>query len=133
MGPVELVPDDPLPERDCLARSANALARADDGVVRHSPGAWVKRIERADGIFRVQLIGEHKQEFEVERVIANVGHHPDHALSAELRMAWCESSDVPGTFAASLDSGPESLISSQARLLCIGCQEQRPPFGISLL
>jgi thioredoxin reductase len=122
MGPVELVPEDPLPERDCLARSANALARADDGVVRHWPGTWVKRIERADEGFRVQLIGEHKQEIEVERIIANVGYRPDHTLSAELHMAWCESSDAPRNLASTPSDEPERLLQPEPDYYVLGAK-----------
>jgi thioredoxin reductase len=122
MGPVALVPGDTLPERDCLARSANALARSDGGAVRHWPSTWVKRIERADGIFRVQLIGEHKQEIEVERIIANVGHRPDHALSAELHMAWCESTDAPRNLAANPGGGPERLLNPEPDYYVLGAK-----------
>lgn len=85
-GPVRRVADDPLPQRDQLARAANALAAAPRGCVAHWPGTWVEAIDYqpAAATFRVRLVGAYAATIEVDRVVANVGHRPDAALSAEL-------------------------------------------------
>lgn len=121
-GPIHLVPDDPLLERDVLARSANALAASDQGPVRNLPGTWVKLVERSGDGFRVQLIGEHKQELEVDRIIANVGYRPDHALSAELNMAWCELTDGPPNRAGQVAGGPQGLVHPEPDYYVLGAK-----------
>ncbi|HEX4148260.1 MAG TPA: hypothetical protein VHY20_04695, partial [Pirellulales bacterium] len=74
-GPLRLVSKDPLSERDRVARAANALAGnalagnalagSAHPAVTHLPGCWVKRIDFSAGTYRVQLVGEQKQEIEV--------------------------------------------------------------------
>jgi thioredoxin reductase len=121
-GPVRLIPSDRLPERDRVARAANALAAGGDGALTHWPGTWVKRVEWSAGMYHVQLVGDHKQEIEVERIIASVGYRPDHALAAELQMAWCSTTGAPRNLAASAGGGPERLLNPEPDYYVLGAK-----------
>jgi len=103
-APIARVPDDRLPERDRLARAANALAGSADGRVTHWPGTLVEAIEWQPAVerFGVTLAGRHEGLLEVERIIANVGYRPDNRLYAELHVHECYASQAPMKLAAAL-------------------------------
>jgi thioredoxin reductase len=89
--PLPLIANDPLVERDRLARLAAALAADDANHVTLLSGttvesvAWHADLER----FSVRLRGRHAGELEFDRIVANVGYRPDHALSSELQVEVC--------------------------------------------
>lgn len=107
-GPVALIPDDRLPERDRLARAANALAAAGSGAIVHWPASSVERIEAGDQRFKVTLSGQHAGEVEVDRIIANVGYRPDNRLYSELQVHECYVSGGPIELASALMKAPSA-------------------------
>jgi thioredoxin reductase len=80
---------DPLRERDRLAARANSLATRGEGHVEHHSQTVIDTIEShgPDRGFRVvgRRVGE-ELNWEVERVIANVGYLPDLSLCSELHV-----------------------------------------------
>lgn len=107
-GPIALIPDDPLPERDRVARAANALAAAGSGPIEHRPASSVERIEVDGDRFKATLLGRHAGEIEVDRIIANVGYRPDNRLYAELQLHECYATGGPIKLAASLLKAPSA-------------------------
>ncbi|HUY93408.1 MAG TPA: hypothetical protein VMV10_32075 [Pirellulales bacterium] len=133
-GPIALVPDDRLPERDRLARAANALAAAGKPIM-HWPATAIESIEPlADGGFRVMLSGQHAGEIEVDRIIANVGFRPDNRIYAELQVPECYASGGPMKLAAALakapsadclaqtSAGPEALLNPEPDFYILGAK-----------
>jgi len=132
--PITLVPNDKLPERDRLARAANALVGAADGPVTHWPDTLVEAIEwqPAAEKFSVTLAGRHGGVLEVERIIANVGYRPDNRLYAELHVHECYATQGPMKLAAALlgqasadcldqqIQGPASLFNPEPDFYIIG-------------
>lgn len=121
-GPIRHVPDDPLAARDRLARSANALAQEPPPWLRHLPGTWVKQLEPAAGGIGVRLIGEHKQELEIDRLIASVGHRPDHALAAELQVGWRPATGAPLPLSPDTAGGAQRLVLPEPDYYVIGAR-----------
>lgn len=134
-GPIALIPGDRLPERDRLARAANALAAAGEPIL-HWPATSIESIESpADGEgFRVTLSGERADEIEVDRIIANVGFRPDNRVYAELQVHECYASGGPMKLAASLAkspsadclaqvaAGPEALLNPEPDFYILGAK-----------
>lgn len=98
-GPMPLIADDPLPQRDRLAREANSLATTAGSPVIYWPGTEVDAIQPSDNGsgLKVRLLGQHAGEIEVDRILANVGYRPDHALYSELHVLVCQATDRPIT------------------------------------
>lgn len=132
-GPVALIAEDRLPERERLARAANALAES--GTVEYRPGTIVESIERTEtGGFRVQMIGKSASEIEVDRIIANVGYRPDNALWSELQVHECYATGGPMKLAAALAGqtsadcldqaavGPQALINPEPDFYVLGAK-----------
>lgn len=107
-GPIALIAEDRLPERDRLARAANVLAAAGQGPVTHWAASGVERVEVAGERFKVALSGRHAGEIEVDRIIANVGYRPDNRLYAELQVHECYVSGGPMKLAAALSTTPSA-------------------------
>lgn len=95
---------DTLPQRRRLSRLGNAIARGEVSGVEPVGGVFVERITREDSALRVHLADDHgrTREVEVDRIIANVGYHPDTSLTSELQVHLCYASDGPMKLAASL-------------------------------
>ncbi len=106
--PIPLIADDRLPERDRLARAANALATAGEGPVTHWSGTSMERIETRGDRFSVTLSGRHAGMIEVDRILANVGYRPDNSLYAELQVHECYVSGGPIKLAAALANTPST-------------------------
>jgi hypothetical protein len=134
-GPIPIIAEDRLTERDRLARAANALA-ADSGPIAHWPATAIERIESlaaAPGL-KVTLSGRHEGAIEVDRIIANVGHRPDNRLYAELQVHECYASGGPMKLAAALmrtpsadclnqtAQGPETLFNPEADFYILGAK-----------
>ena len=102
-GPIRLIPDDRLPERERLARAANRLAGDDCDHVTHWPETVVDALTHpGDGSFVVQLKGRHAGEVSVDRMIANVGYRPDRRIYSELQVHECYATDGPMKLSAAL-------------------------------
>jgi hypothetical protein len=133
-GPVPIIRDDRLPERDRLARAANALAASGAGPIVHWPATAIERIEPLDGKqgCKVTLSGKHAGTLEVERIVANVGYRPDNRLYAELQVHECYASGGPMKLAAALmrtpsadclnqtAQGPETLFNPEPDFYILG-------------
>ena len=95
--PFERIPDDPLPERDRLARRANALSRGEDARVRFHPSTTIESF--ADGpsqAIRVELGSpDRRQQLEVDRILGLVGFEPDSSLWSELQAHPCYATGGP--------------------------------------
>lgn len=101
--PMEVIPDDPLPERARLAGLANRLAAAEDPAVRFYAGRSVEAVRRRNTGFSVDLsMGEARETVDVDEVLALVGYHPDNAIYRELQVHECYASLAPMKLAAKL-------------------------------
>ena len=113
------IPEDPLPLRRALVEQANRIAA--DGVrgIRHLPGREVGSIARQPGgSLEVRLLGEEGEEIvTVDRILANVGYHPDRDLYSELQVHECYASSGPMKLAAAL------LSSGSTDCLALGGQD----------
>ena len=87
--PMPRNPGDAYRERERLAARANNLATRGDGNLEHQAQAMIEEIvsHGPDKGFRVTARCEGKPiVWEVDRVIGNVGHLPDHLLTRELHV-----------------------------------------------
>lgn len=126
-GPIAIIAGDRLPERDRLARAANALAAGGGGPLVHWPATAIERVELLAGGplagsptalgregempatgFTMTLSGQHGGAIEVDRIIANVGYRPDNRLYAELQVHECYASGGPMKLAAALMRTPSA-------------------------
>ena len=96
-GPIAAIPDDPFAERKRVIELANRLAADDANHVTLLTGTVVEAIAWHGDLdrFSVRLAGRHADEVEFDRVIANVGYHPDASIYRELQL-----SESPETGAA---------------------------------
>jgi hypothetical protein len=88
--PIKRVANDPLKERDRLAVRANTLAARGEGNVEFHAQAVVEAIEwrGADKGFLVTArVAGKPRNWEVDRIIANVGYAPDTGLARELHVS----------------------------------------------
>jgi len=96
-APVVPTPDDRLPRRGQLARTANGLAADDANHVTFYSGttveavAWHADLDR----FAVRLAGKHAGDMEFDRIIANVGYRPDGTIYRELQFDECYATGAP--------------------------------------
>lgn len=134
--PIRRIEDDPLPERDALARQANAVA-ADPG----SGVEWRKETRvaelRGDGAgFRVRLAspaGPREERF--DRVVAHVGYVPDASLYRELQIHECYATLGPMKLSAAILAaagggaadclqlggfGPDALVNPEPNFFILG-------------
>lgn len=91
--PLPRIPGDPLRERDRLALRANSLATRGEGNVEYHPQSFIEQIvsHGPDKGFRVVARQAGKPfEWDVDRVIANVGYSPDWNLLRELHVHPCD-------------------------------------------
>ena len=101
-APYDLIDDDPLPQRNALAKLGNALS-AGDAKVRAINGVWVDRIAaHHSGGLEVELRGDDGSLLVVDNVVANVGFQPETSITRELQVHHCYASEGPMKLAASL-------------------------------
>jgi hypothetical protein len=102
--PIRRLTNDRLPERDRLARAANALSAGAQAAVEYRPSTIIASIVRrpSDQGFLVELAGERPGTIEVDQIIANVGFRPDNCLYSELQVHECYASGGPMKLAAAL-------------------------------
>jgi thioredoxin reductase len=102
--PIPRLTNDPLKERDRLATKANHLAMRCDGNLEYHPQTQIDELisHGPDKGFRITArIAGKPMNWDVERVIANVGYRPDLGLAAELRVSEPHGvivTDEPGYF-----------------------------------
>ena len=153
-SPFVEVPDDPLPARSGLARSANRIAASAPWLTRR-PGCVVTSYERTkDGSVRVTSADASGQvvAFEVERVLALVGYRPDLGITRELQIHHCYASEGPMKLASAISSaslaspgsagdclsqvahGPESLRNPEPGFFILGAKSygRNPAFLLSV-
>ena len=134
-GPIQGISKDRLPEREVLASAANRLAMQDpSSTLRYYPGTAIDRIVRDERSqrFTVSLTGTHAGEVQIDRIIANVGYHPDREIYRELQVHECYASEGPIKLAGELlrnrsadcldqtSSGPESLLNPEPNFFILG-------------
>lgn len=103
-GPIVMLENDRLPERERLAREANRLAQDAATPIEHWPGTIVEEISQpaSGGPFQVLLAGPHEGWHTFDRILANVGFRPDRELYEELQIHECYASHAPMKLAATL-------------------------------
>ena len=111
-GPIATVPGDRLPERERLAREANALASDASSGITYRPENVVEAIEAIGSgesqSFQVLLAGPQEGKHSFDRIIANVGFTPDRSLCEELQVHECYASFGPMKLAAALLGSPSA-------------------------
>jgi hypothetical protein len=103
--PIRRIPNDPLRERDRLAAAANMLATRADGNVEFHRQAHIESIEAfgPEKGFRVTAVCETKRrQWDVDRMVANVGYTPDTVLYRELQVHECHRTLAPVLLAQAL-------------------------------
>lgn len=132
-GPTAVIENDRLPLRAELARQANHLASA-GGAVTYWPRTVAERLRRphSDGLFEVELSGEHRATIQVDEIIANVGFRPDNNLYEELQVHECCAMQAPDKLAAELKGkegtdcldqktdGPQALLNPEPNFYVLG-------------
>ncbi len=106
-APFPLYENDPLPERDALGRRANIVAADPPEGCRVLPGVAVEEVARTeDDRLAVSLVpvdgGGAPETVVVDRILANVGYHPNVDLFRELQVHQCYASEGPMNLAAAL-------------------------------
>ena len=134
--PYTELPDDPLPQRDALARFGNQLASGQDDRVTYIGDSHVQALQVTDDAVRVTYEatdGEHHLD-DVEVIVANVGYRPNTDLYRELQVHQCYASEGPMKLAAALLSaaggggdclqqtgmGPDTLRSPEPDFFILG-------------
>lgn len=131
--PISVIVNDPLAERDRVARRANALAAEENNHVTYWPATLIEAISwHADPLrFEVRTSGQHAGELEVDRVIANVGSHADVSLFRELQFEACPFTGAPARLATALRNqgggdahafGPETLVNPEPHFYVLGAK-----------
>ena len=101
--PMEVIPNDPLPDRARLAALANRLAASEDPSIRFYPGGSVEAVERRGSGFTVELSsGNGRMSLDVDEILALVGYSPDNTIYRELQVHECYASLAPMKLASKL-------------------------------
>lgn len=111
-APYNRVNDDPLPQRDSLYALGNAIASgAASSNVRYIPNVDITRVEElADfgAAPRYELTLQPRDSSSdielvlVDAIFANVGYHPNMAISNQLQVHYCYATDGPMKLAAAM-------------------------------
>ncbi len=136
--PIAPLADDPLPERRRLVEAANRLA--DGPGVDLLPGRHVVGLERENAGFRVELRhGDRPEALRVDRIVANVGYHPEAGVYRQLHVHECYATLGPMALAAALlgqkadnclavrPTGPETLRNPEPDFYILGAKS----FGLN--
>lgn len=101
--PVSQVENDPLPERERVAREANDAAERAPGWLDRQARACVVSIHRDGSGFRVEVAnGESPRPLAADRILALVGYRPDLGLARELQVRTCWATEGTYPLAAAL-------------------------------
>ncbi|MBW3596649.1 MAG: monooxygenase [Planctomycetes bacterium] len=137
-GPVSLIADDRLPERNRLAAAANELASGGSQFIQHVAGAAVDRVRYDPEADRFHVaLGFHDDaadEQSFDRIIANVGYRPCLDVCRELQVHVCYATEGPMKLAAALlgkssadcldqpATGPQTLVSPEPNFYILGAK-----------
>lgn len=137
-GPISSISGDRLPERERLAREANALPGDPSSSVSYWPGNVVEAIEAIGSgegeSFHIQLAGPQEGMHSFDRILANVGFTPDRGLYEALQVHECYASFGPMKLAVTMlrsDSadcldqkpcGPQSLLNPEPNFYILGAK-----------
>ena len=148
-GPIKRIPGDRLAGRDALAEQSNTIATNHSDLVKYSANTTVQAIsyQPATQTFEVTFSGEIEGAVTFDRIIANVGYHPDGGLYRELQVHECYATGGPMKLAAQLlrsggggdcldqsVCGPESLRSPEPNFYILGSKSygRRSDFLLSV-
>lgn len=132
--PYPMIHADPLPGRAALVEDANRIASERASGIRRLAGREIESMRALeDGSLEVLLHSAGGEErHQVDRILANVGYHPDRSLYAELQVHECYASSGPMKLAAALLSqgsadclsivgqGPETLVNPEPGFFILG-------------
>jgi len=135
--PIRRIAHDRLQSRDELAKQANTLATGNDTGVTHYPATTIVAVQYRGETddFEVELTGSQSGKFLFDRIIANIGYHPDNKIYSELQVHECYASGGPMKLAAQLMSsagdssadcldqtscGPASLLNPEPNFFILG-------------
>lgn len=102
--PVVRIPDDPLPQRDQVAATANRLACEDGSLVDFRPGWSIRAIHRVRERLVIEAGDRHgkTRHWTVDRIFAHVGYRPNTSIYRELQVHECYATQGPIRLAAAL-------------------------------
>lgn len=133
--PLEVIENDPLPERQRLSEQANRFASEGHPQLHFHPGATVESIDEDGDSFRVDLQKESDAEnLTVDEILGHVGYQPDNTIYRELQVHQCYASEAPMKLAAALLSsssadclaetskGPETLRNPEPNFYILGAK-----------
>jgi thioredoxin reductase len=134
--PLDVIENDPLPERRRLSEQANRLAAEGDPQLHFHPGVTVESLEEAGDGFRVTLREASRGEsLIVDEILAHVGYQPDNSIYRELQVHQCYASEAPMKLAAALlessssadclaesSKGPETLRNPEPNFYILGAK-----------
>jgi cation diffusion facilitator CzcD-associated flavoprotein CzcO len=133
-SPLELIPNDPLPEREKLIKTANHMITSGGDApakVRHIPGARILEVQRSENFVKLILEG-HQAPIKADTILANTGFRPNWNPTRELQVHHCYATEGPMKLAAALmgseggdcmtqiSHGPESLASPEPMFFAAG-------------
>ena len=135
-NPIQRISEDRLKQRDNLAATANQLATDPTSCITHHHGTTIASIlyrESSDD-FEVSLEGTHSGTFTFDRIVANVGYHPQNEIYAALQVHECYATGGPMKLAAQLAAqsgnssdcldqvscGPQSLVTTEPNFYILG-------------
>ena len=135
-GPIPIIAGDRLPDRDALARKANALAANPSSGVTHLAETVVQDVSRTstDGQFQVRLNGRHSDTLSCDQIVASVGFRPDRRIYEELLVHECYATHGPMKLAAALrgqksadcldqqSCGPQTLVTPEPHFYILGAK-----------
>ncbi|HCS51604.1 FAD-dependent oxidoreductase [Rubinisphaera sp.] len=106
-GPLRVIKDDSLPERERLAVNTNQLALSTRKNLHWISNSVIERLGTAHSDDRVEVTVRNLETsqlktIDVERVVACTGYHPDLSLTSELQIHECYATSGPMKLAASL-------------------------------
>lgn len=102
--PFEVIPNDPLPQRERLTTFANLASQAKiDGITPLGNSSITQITPLEENSFQIEILRNgYPQSFVVDKIISNVGYKPDTDLYRELQIHLCYASEGPMKLAASL-------------------------------
>jgi hypothetical protein len=135
-GPIPVLAQDRLPERQSLAERANQLALGGSPNVTYRPAMLLSEVgwNAAAERFHIRLAGKHADKLEVDQIVANVGYRPDNRLWSELQIHECYASGGPMKLAAALmgqtspdcldqqPCGPQALVNPEPDFYVLGAK-----------
>ena len=102
-NPLDVIDNDPLPERSRLSAKANALAAGYNAAVRFYGSHSVDSLKRRGTAVEVGMRSSYGSvHITVDRILAHVGYRPDRSLYQELQVHECYASLAPMKLAAAL-------------------------------